>query len=170
MILIMISRILFLIFVVSMIQCSPLVLDFSVEQIKLDTITYRKGDVVKPFEAFNFDEGQWIAYLFISHSDQQDLSKEMPQGRKFKTTDRILLKEMQENWKFIYTDGDVATLESELILYHNGKLVFRSGILLNEKRQGLQNRQYGWLEATPRCILSRYCKKLKKVRWPIILK
>jgi hypothetical protein len=94
----------------------------------------------------------------------------MPKGQRLKTNDIALLKQMQKEWRFIYTEGDVATVESEIILCHNGKQVFRSGIVLSKARQGLQNRQYGWLEASPNGILTDQCKKFEKIYFPVFIK
>ena len=155
--------------VVPMVMGQPIVLDFANESINSDTQIHVKGDVIQPLKKFNFNEGNWSAYLIIGRNDKDELPKEMPSGLRFKTEDKVLLKEIQQ-WKFIYTEGDIATVESEFILYQNGKQVFKSGIVLNKENQGFQSKQYGWLQVSPNGTLTKQCKQFKKVNWPILFR
>jgi hypothetical protein len=93
----------------------------------------------------------------------RDLAKEMPAGRRFRTLDTALLKEMQRSWVFIYTAGDVATVESRLMLYKDGKIMFSTGIVLDEQGQGLQSPDFGWLEPLKEVRLSRQCSRFRRV-------
>lgn len=144
----------------------PLVLDLS-KQEEYTTTAYQKGDTIKPFEKFDFDKGEWIAYLFISKDDEKDFSKKMPNGSRFKTTDVQLLMQMQKEWIFIYTGADIATVTSSIILYNNGKQVFNSGIVLSESLQGLQSRRFGWLAGCDLLVTS--CSQFKKIYSPVII-
>jgi hypothetical protein len=162
--LITLAVMLFVYFIVIQLWGYPLVFDFS-KKINFAEIKLQKGDTIKPFEKFNFDKGSWVAYLFLNN-DNTNLSSEMPKGKCFKTTNINVLKQMQDEWKFLYSGGDVATIESSIILYNNGKKVFESGILIDENSQGLQSRQFGWLEGLN---LIKTCKQFEKIYSPILI-
>ncbi len=147
----------------------PVVLDFSKNIDNTKNENYKVGQVISPLEKFNFDYGSWTAYLFINRDDSKDLSKEMPRWHSFKTSNIKLLKEMKSEWKFAFTGGDMATVESELILCEDGKTIYQSGIVLDDVNQGLQSEQYGWLEAHPKNLLSEYCRYFHRNFSPIII-
>lgn len=130
---------------------------------------YKLGDTINPFKNFDFNNGEWEIYLFISSNDKNSISKDIPLGKCLVTTNKELMNEIKYNWNFIYTNADIATVESEIVFSQNGKEVFRSGIVLDSLNQGLQNRQYGWLEATPKDILSKYIKQFNRTYKPIII-
>lgn len=146
----------------------PMLLDFSTDEKLVRTEDYSMGDTISPFKHFDFSKGDWKAYILIHKNDSNFLPSEMGEG-VLKTTDKHLLQCMKHTWKFIYTGGDVATVQSEIILCQNGILVFRSGIVLDSVRQGMQSIQYGWLEVTPRRGLTAVCKEFKKVYSPLII-
>jgi len=149
--------------------CYPLVLNFSNANLTLKNERYKTGEVINPFRKFDFDSGSWTAYIFISYDDVKEISKEMRGGRSFKTSDERLLNEMKHDLKFTFTGGDMTTVESQLILCKNGKEVFESGIVLDDVNQGIQNQQYGWLEAKTKNLLLKYCKQFHKNYSPIII-
>ena len=163
-ILIILAIVLFIYFIIIQLWGYPLVFDFS-NKIDFSEMKLQKGDVVKPFEKFDFDKGSWVAYLLLNNSEI-NLSSEMPKGKCFKTTDIKVLKQMQNEWIFSYSGGDVATIESSIILYNNGKKVFESGIAIDENLQGLQSHQFGWLKGLN---LIKNCKLFEKVNFPILV-
>ena len=75
-------------------------------------LEYTKGDTIKPFKDFDFNKGNWKAYLVINIYDFRDLNKLINKTTCLKTTDINLLNKMKRDWQFIYTNGDVATVTS----------------------------------------------------------
>lgn len=146
----------------------PLIINFSKSNVQ-NYPDVQKGDVIKPFDKFDFNKGEWVAYLFISKNDKNKYVNELFNGSKFKTTDIELLKQMQKRWKFIYTEGDIASVESSIIICNNGKTVFSSGIVLDENGQGLQSRDFGWIEASVPNMLVNECRQFKRIYSPIIV-
>lgn len=146
----------------------PLIINISKSKVQYYP-NVKKGDIIKPLDKFDFNKEEWVAYLFISKNDKNKYVNELFNSSKFKTNDIELLKQMQKRWKFIYTEGDIATVESSLIICNNGKTVFSSGIVLDENAQGLQSRDFGWIEASVPNMLVNQCRQFKRVYSPIIV-
>jgi hypothetical protein len=147
----------------------PIVIDISNDRTSpSENGMYKIGDTVNPFAKFNFDKGKWIAYLIISKNDKRDLQDGVWVG-KFKTDDKMLLKQMQNNLRFIYYGGDMATVESKMILYNDGNRFFESGIVLDKSMQGLQQKNWGWLQVNSQNNLAYYCKRFQRIYSPIIV-
>jgi hypothetical protein len=130
---------------------------------------FKKGDTVNVFEKLDFDKGKWCAYLVLSRSDFPDLNKLIPRRNCFKLEDINLMKQMKKEWRFIYTGGDLATVESFIIFYNDGKAVFESGIVLDQDLEGLQSSSFGWSEPVSKNLLTKYCMKFKNVYWPVLI-
>lgn len=75
---------------------------------------------------------------------------------------------MKSSWNFKYTGGDMATAESGIYFFKNGKLFFKSGIVFDKSFEGLQSKEYGWLEAINKSSLSESCQKFEQTYWPVI--
>ncbi len=132
------------------------------------SIEMKKGDIINPLKSFDFNTGNWAVYLTISRSDFESLPATIRKARCLRTKDMKTLKQMQSEWNFVYTGGDVATVESEIYFFNNDKLVFKSGIVLNKETIGLQNREYGYLEPQDSTLIIKSFKEFKKVYLPII--
>lgn len=128
----------------------------------------QKGDIINHLKSFDFNTGNWVAYLVISRSDFESLPATIRKARCLKIKDIKVLKQMQSDWNFVYTGGDMATVESEIYFFNNGKLVLKSGIVLNKETIGLQNRDYGYLEPKDSTLIIKSFKEFKKVYLPII--
>lgn len=146
----------------------PIVFDFS-DSIDYHGTSYKKGDTIMPLNKFNFDEGDWIAYLFVNNNDNYLLPHELSNYSKFYSSDRMLLKKMQKEWIFNFSDGDMATIESSIIICNNGKKVFESSIALDSRLQGLQNSNYGWIVALDTNMLLNTVKHFRRAIFPIII-
>jgi hypothetical protein len=132
------------------------------------TFEFKKGDIVNPLKSFDFDKGNWVAYLVISRNDFENLHPAIKKAKCLKIKDGKLLKQMQDKWYFVYTGGDVATVESAIYFFKDGKLVFKSCITLDKELIGLQNRDYGWLDPKNSAAIIESCKSFKKLYLPII--
>jgi len=164
----LIVTVLFIGVVLSIITGYPLVINLAKQ--KTDgSKNLVKGAVINPMNKFNFDSGEWVAYLFISSSDRDGLPDALPKARSLKTNDLTLLKDIRDNWNFIYSGGDMATVESQFILCRNGVEMFESGIVLDGNPQGLQNAEYGWLAASPKTNLTKYIVKFKRNYSPLVI-
>ncbi|WP_439183392.1 hypothetical protein [Carboxylicivirga taeanensis] len=131
--------------------------------------SYIKGDTLKLIDMYDSEEGSWKIVIVINKGDRKNINKEIPQGKVFETTDTDLIKGIMKNWKFIYTGGDFATIENQLLMYCDNILVFDSGIVLDNSLEGLQNNNFGWIEAVPCGIMSKYIQKFDRVYKPIII-
>jgi hypothetical protein len=150
---------------------SPVIVDISANKIETTSkMNYQKGDTINPFKEFDFSKDTWKVYLFIASSDLKEINGVMPKGKCFKTTDIELLKQIQREWKFIVTDGDVATVESSIVVCKNGKKVYSSGIVLGGNRQGLQNRELGWVTALSSNMMIEQCKQFERIYLPVFIR
>lgn len=146
---------------------NPLVIYASPEHGNNYNGIHLKGDTINVFKDFDFDRGDFTAYLLIR--EDSELSGEMPPGKVFKTTDTRLLRQMQEKLRFTYTGGDMATVTNELLLLKDGKILFSAGIVLDDQIQGLQSSGFGWIRNTGNERLSRYCSRFRRVYLPVVI-
>lgn len=121
------------------------------------------GDSIKPFQSFDFSQGVWTAYLIFNSPDNA------LKGRVFKTEDKVLLTRIKMTWKFAKAQGDMTTAEGEILIYHDGELQFKSGIILDDSLQGLQSAQFGWMEDRPGGNMLAACRQFQKVNFPIVI-
>lgn len=107
------------------------------------SISHKRGDKIKVFDSFDFKKGKWKVCVIIT--DRIGISPNIPHGRYLYTED-ITVIERLKTLSFEYTGGDMATIENEIILYKDDEMIFRSGILVDKKKEGLQNRTFGWIK------------------------
>lgn len=147
---------------------NPWSIYLSTSEVSINSKNFQKGDTIQVLENYNFDNGDWRAYILIEPEDSDNFSKELPKGRILKTTDKELLKRMQKDWKFIYIGGDFATVQSRLIIYKDDNIVFQSNIVLEEQLDALQSGYFGALFPTNKGDIIKYCKQFKRVYSPIV--
>lgn len=152
----------------TVLSCSSCIL-INTSSYKNKDAIYSIGDTIKPFSDFNFDSGEYVAYLVIDETDFVDLHEEITHKKHLKTQDVSVLKEMQKEWVFIYRERDLATVTSSLYILKEGKLIFSSGIVLDKDKQGLQSQEFGWIESVKLGKIVEVCKKFKPVKRPIIV-
>lgn len=132
-------------------------------------IEFKQSDTINPLASLDLSKGKWKAYLVLSKDDYNDLNSSLTRRTNvLKTSNIEVLKMMQKKWLFKYTSGDMATVESNFYLFNGEKLVFVSGIILDEQKVGLQNKEFGWLEPINRDEILNDFKEFKRVYWPII--
>lgn len=158
----------------SIVWISSIIMDYSIvvplskpapsQRYKLE-----KGDIFNPLKNYDFGKGRWTAYLIISRTDFSDLPPALKKGRYLKTTDIELLRQIRDVWKFVYTGGDVGTVESVIYFINDDKIVFQSGIVVDKERVGLQDKTYGWLEASDGLAIVECLQRFKKIDFPIVL-
>ena len=128
----------------------------------------RKGDIVAPFQDFDFRQGQWKAVLTIDVNDYGKIDGKIPEARCLETSDRNVLQEMQKTWRFVVEGGDLATVTSAILIFRDGKLVFESGIVLESGNEGLQSPEFGWVIPTQKNVMLESCSQFKAVRSPVV--
>jgi hypothetical protein len=144
----------------------PIVIDEPVTNSKLRT-QIQKGDTLSLFSDFNFDDGEWQAFVVFSKEDQAHLPPTIPRATCLQTSDNQLLRRIKEKWRFTVSGGDMATVTSGFYLQRNGETVFSSGLVLDSTIQGFQNREFGWADAVPGCYISDEIMEFHRV-WLII--
>jgi hypothetical protein len=147
----------------------PFIINISSEINSQDFKNSKKGDEIAVFDTFDFDSGNWAMYLCLSKDDKNELSPDMQFKTFSKTNNKKILQEIKKNWRFEVTESDISTVESEIILCRNQRIMFRSGIILDKDIQGLQSQQFGWIQTKNKKSLSKYCKNFQRVYSPILL-
>jgi hypothetical protein len=132
------------------------------------TGTFTKGETFSPLKSFDFDSGDWTVYLCLSHDDFPELHPSVTRAIGFKSTDIDLLKKAQESWRFTYSGGDMATVTSEIYFVRDGKLVFKTGIVIDKSIEGLQSQEFGWVEPKAKNAITDFVKQFERVYWPIV--
>jgi len=131
-------------------------------------IELKQGDTINPLAKLDFSRGEWKAYFVVSKSDYKNLTNSITKAGVLKTINIVDLKTMQKEWLFRYTGGDMTTAESSFYVFNDGKLVYRSGIIFDEQKVGLQSREYGWLEPIHKEMITSGLKNFKRVYWPVV--
>jgi hypothetical protein len=109
----------------------------------VDTTRFSKGDTVYPFSYINPQEKGWRIVIEVAGNDLNNLSSKVP-GRRLSTS-RPKVLQLIRDWKFIYNEGDLATVTSTILVYRKGTLVDQQGIVLDTNNVGLQSIKYGWI-------------------------
>jgi|GEM_PF-2585772 hypothetical protein len=112
----------------------------------LESKTFKKGDIIEPLKAFDFSLPNSYAMLNISGNDFEELPSSIKKSALLKITDPEILKQIQMEFWFIYTGTDMTTCESSISFCSGNKTVFKSEIVIENNKVGLQGHS-GWIEA-----------------------
>lgn len=123
---------------------------------------------INPLGKFDFSKGKWEMYIVLSSDDRNNLPSSIRKVNCFKTNDKLVLKSLQQNWSFECQGGDMATVDSDLYLIHDGNIVFSSGLMINSSQEGLQSEKFGWIFSKNNLITSNLVK-FNRVYSPIIV-
>ena len=129
---------------------------------------YRQGDRVNPFAQFDFENGKWAAFVVLTWDDRRRLPKGIPNASVLTTTQPAVLSLLKSHLQFTAIGGDVATVTSQLLLFHNGNPVFETGIAIDPSGGGLQSRDFGWLDVTGQGSLQTVLSRFDRVWYPIV--
>ena len=121
-----------------------------------------------PLSAIDFSTGQNEAFLIISWDDLCDLPNGIPQRRVLICKENSVLQKMKDNFIFKISGGDMATIESELIVVKDNTIILQTGIEICENNIGIQNEQTGWAYSTCSQNLCDIFKEFKPYRNPIL--
>jgi hypothetical protein len=129
--------------------------------------TLKKDDVIEPIKNIDISSGNNSVYILFSRDDFKELPANIPHKKLIKIDEADILKEFQNQFRFSYSGGDMATMESTIFFFNNGNLIFKSKLLIGKERVGLQN-QFGWIEAIEPSKLIEIIGKSKPVYSPIV--
>lgn len=144
----------------------PIIINYSKQSNRAFLGQYNDSLIV--LEDCDFNNGHWEAYLFFN-SDDNTQNERVLSSKVYKTTDIELLKQIKKDWIFECSSADVATVQSNLCFYQNGELVYKTGIVLEKKIEGLQTPQCGWVVAKEPHLLYKHLKRFKPIYFPIII-
>jgi hypothetical protein len=123
---------------------------FEDEQLEMVNINSSEQFTFNPLENIDFASGNNIAYLLFERTDINELPKAMSRNKLFECSDNEILQNLKRDFIFRKSGGDMATCESEILIYKEEKLVLRSAIVLTDSLVGLQNSKFGWADAQKR--------------------
>lgn len=147
---------------------NPIVILSSAISSNPDNTNYKQADTVNILGQYNFDVGDWVAYVILYPNDKIDLIEDIPSGHVLKTNNPALLKGLQKSAAMVYTNTDMATVENKFLLFRNKELILESSIVLDKNIQGFQNSDYGWLQ----CINADFAfniSNFKRVYKPVVI-
>jgi hypothetical protein len=104
----------------------------------------------------------------VAQLDSREVPPALQRGNCYATTDTAVLNGMKREWKFTISGGDMATVESYLVIRKGDSTVFKSGIVLDGKNEGLQHEQFGWAAPLKGVSLSKWCVKFNRVAEPMV--
>ena len=164
----MIKKILITIIVVIVLYCfySPIVIKLKEENATKSSLV--KDEVFSLKKLFKEDHKNYKAYIILIDDDFEDLSPKIKKAKVLISTDQIVIDELL-TCKFKYTDSDVATVDSRIYIYDDGKLLFESGIVLDKNSQGLQNQEMGWVKPINENQFIAVCSKFKRYNFPLLI-
>jgi len=132
---------------------------------KPDGRTYNKGDKVKIFERFNFDEGGYSLCIYMCAEDMHSLR----QFSRVRWTDDVsVLNEIKSKLVLNYTRSDMCTPESCLFLLKDGEPVMTIGLAASGCNVGLQSREYGWIEFDNSYTLTEAMQSMSVAYMPVV--
>ena len=146
----------------------PLVFDLAENSKFLTDQNIRRSDG-SILEGLDFTKGDWCAYIIIDNNDDMNLSKELPQGKILVTRDRSTLRVIKDSISYQLTGGDEATVENELIICRDSKVVFRSKIVLDEFNAGFQSQEFGFVKPdNPQRFIDSF-SKFERAYFPFLI-
>lgn len=148
---------------------NPIVLDYSESSLNLAEINFEKGDEFTLNDLLKIDNQPDLkAYLIINEEDGNIIDSEGVKNNVLVTSDKKIISNLF-NEKFIYTDKDVSTIQSKIILCSENKVIFKSAILISDKKNGIQNKYTGWSEFNNFNNFKEYYNQFKEYYLPIIV-
>ncbi|MBB4805900.1 hypothetical protein HNP38_001172 [Chryseobacterium defluvii] len=143
----------------------PIIIDQTEYSFKNQNSFTEKNDSIRLFNEIDFNKNDNFKAILII-KERINISKEIPLGQVFKCSDKELIKKLS-TINFRYTGADIATVENEIIIYKNDKVIFRSGIVTDVDKEGLQNSEFGWI-ITRNGNLTKILNKFNRNFSPII--
>jgi hypothetical protein len=130
---------------------------------------FKTGQKVNPLADFNFDEGSWTAFVVFSNDDRPHLPASIENSTVIHCDDKVVMKELQDQLEFHYTDGDMTTVASRILIFKNDRLMFDSGLVVESDMEGFQSRDFGWIENNNPGSLAKILSKFQRVWSPLVI-
>ena len=107
-------------------------------------------------------------YIIIDREEREYISSSWKKHRVLKTNDQKLINELL-NIEFRYTESDVATIGSRIIIYSGRKVAYSSSISLDSANLGIQSRYLGWSVPKESQKLLNVCSKFDSYYMPVLI-
>lgn len=120
-------------------------------------------DSFNPLEQVDFSSDNIVMYLLFSKEDIKELPSTMNKQKLLKCSDKSILKDLKNNFYFTKSNGDMATCESEILVYKNDVLILSTRFAFTDKILGIQNNKVGWANAVNRDKLGNILLKFNSV-------
>jgi hypothetical protein len=102
--------------------------------------------VFAPLKQVRFSEHS-VAYLILSSSDMRELPENITHEKVLYCDDLKLLRQLKNCFEFTCTNSDMATCESQIVIYNGTKKILQSSIVITPEVIGIQNEITGWAQA-----------------------
>lgn len=119
-----------------------------------------KESKFNPIENLDLNK-KTVAYLIFSEDDLNSLPKKMRRSKVLFCNDNRILTKIKSVFFFSKLKGDMATCDSQIIIYNDGNKILQSDILISKNLLGLQNKVTGWSESCHRYVLTNLFSKFK---------
>lgn len=107
-------------------------------------------------------------YIIWDSYDVKNLPKEIPHHKILYTKNNYLIKRLLQV-SFLYTGGDMSTLNSRLIIIQDGYKLYESQIILSKEDIGLQNNITRWIVPEKKNDLISIISKFNKYKYPFLI-
>lgn len=120
--------------------------------------------VINPIIEYDLSKGSMEIVLIMSADDIVDLPIGMSKRRVLYCDDKKTMKKLQHLFSFEKLGGDMATVESELLVFYNDTMVYSTNIVLEDNHIGIQNEDFGYGRAINPTELKDIFVKFKPYR------
>jgi len=121
----------------------------------------------KPFQQFDFLQGNYTAYVVISVSDIINFWSGIPRNRVLKSSDKLILSQLK-TCEFISNGSDSLKIESRIYLLKNDSLIYQSGLVLDKDYEGIHSESTGWAESKEKGQLLRILRQFDTETKPVV--
>ncbi|RAJ06835.1 hypothetical protein LX64_01962 [Chitinophaga skermanii] len=130
---------------------------------------FQQDALFKPLDALNFKQGEYTAYLLIHRTDLTHLPNDMKRHLILRSKDATTLQTLQSNFHFKRMGGSITTCKSDLLLFKNGTLIYRTKIGLEPGVIGIEEAETGFLKSMDHAALAQVFKSFQPVYTPILV-
>lgn len=127
-----------------------------------------KGDTISLLTNLTKNENLKI-FIELSNEDLLELPDNIPKSKVIYCDDERTTKDLLSNFKFTYTDGDMATCESTIYILVKDSLAYKANIVISNNITGIQDSSLGWLEPVNMKMFNKILMKFKSTLKPIII-
>lgn len=127
------------------------------------------GTVVNPIiDLCGGDVRNVSVYILIDIGTCPELDGRVPCSRVLHTSDTTILRYCLENWNFVFEARDASEAPHRIVVYCNDSVVMNGAIALGTT-EGIQSRQYGYVEPIKHGALIDAISRFERVWWPVVI-